>query len=112
MNSPLAHTISVMQVIWGGRWQVGSACSTGEEVEQINSHVSRCGNTTKGAYNLSELTGLEELVLIGVNGNRKTSSRVYARGNCAMRHADIGKQTWRCRYIFKCPQFLAVVVVR
>ena len=48
---------------------------------------------------MSELTGLEELVLIGVNGNRKTSSRVYARGNCAMRHADIGKQTWRCRYI-------------
>lgn len=54
---------------------------------------------TRGAYHLSELTGLEELVLIGVNGNRKTSSRVYARGNCAMRHADKGKQTWRCRYI-------------
>ena len=38
---PLARTISVMQVIWGGRWQVGSACSTSEEVEQINSHMSR-----------------------------------------------------------------------
>lgn len=25
----------------------GSACSTGEEVEQINSYMSRCGNTTK-----------------------------------------------------------------
>ena len=37
----------IMQVIWGGRWQDGSACSTGEEVEQINSHMSRCGNTTK-----------------------------------------------------------------
>lgn len=37
----------VQQVIWGGRWQDGSACSTGEEVEQINSHMSRCGNTTK-----------------------------------------------------------------
>jgi len=37
----------VKQVIWGGRWQDGSACSTGEEVEQINSHMSRCGNTTK-----------------------------------------------------------------
>ena len=36
-----------MQVIWGGRWQDGSACSTGEEVEQINSHMSQCGNTTK-----------------------------------------------------------------
>lgn len=35
------------QVLWGGRWQVGSACSTGEEVEQINSYMSRCGNTTK-----------------------------------------------------------------
>ena len=35
------------QVIWGGRWQDGSAWSTGEEVEQINAHLSRCGNTTK-----------------------------------------------------------------
>lgn len=35
------------QVIWGGRLQEGSACSTGEEVEQINSYMSHCGNTTK-----------------------------------------------------------------
>lgn len=35
------------QVIWGGRLQEGSACSTGEEVEEINSYMSRCGNTTK-----------------------------------------------------------------
>lgn len=35
------------QVIWGGSWQDGSAASTGEEVERINSHMSRCGNTTK-----------------------------------------------------------------
>lgn len=35
------------QVIWRGRLQEGSACSTGEEVEQINSYMSRCGNTTK-----------------------------------------------------------------
>ena len=41
-------------VIWGGRWQEGSACSTGEEVEQINSHLSRCVNTTK--YMLPEGT--------------------------------------------------------
>jgi len=33
--------------LWGGRWQKGSACTTGEEVEQINAHMSRCGNTTK-----------------------------------------------------------------
>ncbi|XP_067055175.1 uncharacterized protein [Acropora muricata] len=46
------------QVIWGGRWQVGSACSTGEEVGQINSHMSRCGNTTK--YMLPE--NREELI--------------------------------------------------
>ncbi|CAH3160482.1 unnamed protein product [Porites evermanni] len=26
-------------VIWGGRWQDGSAASTGEEVEQINCHM-------------------------------------------------------------------------
>ena len=36
-----------IQVLWGGRWQEGSACTTGEEVEQINAHMSRCGNTTK-----------------------------------------------------------------
>lgn len=32
---------------WGGRWQEGSAGSTGEEVEQINSHLSQLGNSTK-----------------------------------------------------------------
>lgn len=31
----------------GGRLQEGSACSTSEEEEQINSYMSRCGNTTK-----------------------------------------------------------------
>ena len=36
-----------IQVLWGGRWQEGSACTTGEEVEQINAHMSRCGSTTK-----------------------------------------------------------------
>ena len=47
--------ISNFQVIWGGRWQEGSACSTGEEVEQINSHMSRCGNTIKYMLPESEL---------------------------------------------------------
>ena len=28
------------QILSGGRWQEGSACSTGEEVEQINAHVT------------------------------------------------------------------------
>ena len=42
------------KILWGGRWQEGSACSTGEEVEQINAHMSRCGNTTK--YMLPEGT--------------------------------------------------------
>ncbi|KAJ7337885.1 hypothetical protein OS493_008043 [Desmophyllum pertusum] len=46
------------QVLWGGRWQEGSACTTGEEVEQINAHMSRCGNTTK--YMLPE--GRDELI--------------------------------------------------
>lgn len=46
------------QVIWGGRWQTDSACSTGEEVEQINSYMSRCSNTTK--YMLPE--GRDELL--------------------------------------------------
>ena len=43
----LIPIIFFYQVIWGGRFQEGSACSTGEEVEQINSYMSRCGNTTK-----------------------------------------------------------------
>ena len=28
-------------------WQERAACCTGEEVEQINSYVSRCGSTAK-----------------------------------------------------------------
>ena len=35
------------KVLWGGWWQEGAARSTGEEVEQINSYISRCGSTTK-----------------------------------------------------------------
>ena len=35
------------QVLWGGRWQVGAGATTGEEVEQINSHFSRLGSSTK-----------------------------------------------------------------
>lgn len=46
------------QVLWGGRWQEGTACTTGEEVEQINAHMSRCGNTSK--YMLPE--GRDELL--------------------------------------------------
>jgi len=35
-------------VLWGGRWQKGASATTGEEVEQINSHrFSRLGNSTK-----------------------------------------------------------------
>ena len=34
-------------MLWGGRWQKGAAATTGEEVEQINSHFSRLGSTTK-----------------------------------------------------------------
>ncbi|XP_028410581.1 uncharacterized protein LOC114533276 isoform X3 [Dendronephthya gigantea] len=46
------------QVIWGGRWQDGASATTGEEVEQINSHFSRLGCTTK--HMLPE--GREELL--------------------------------------------------
>ncbi|XP_028412158.1 uncharacterized protein LOC114534881, partial [Dendronephthya gigantea] len=45
-------------VIWGGRWQDGASATTGEEVEQINSHFSRLGCTTK--HMLPE--GREELL--------------------------------------------------
>ena len=49
---------------------------------------------SQSAFHLLELAGLEELVLTGVNGKQKTSSRVYAHGNCALRHAHKGKQTF------------------
>jgi len=35
------------QVQWGGRWQDEAGATTGEEVEQINSHFSLLGNSTK-----------------------------------------------------------------
>ncbi|XP_046861813.1 uncharacterized protein LOC124455130 [Xenia sp. Carnegie-2017] len=38
------HTV---EVIWSGRWQSGAAATAGEEVEQINSYLSRLGSTTK-----------------------------------------------------------------
>ena len=34
-------------VLWGGRWQNEAAGTTGEELEQINSHFSRLGSCTK-----------------------------------------------------------------
>ena len=37
----------VAKVLWGGRWQQDTGGTTGEEVEQINSHFSRLGNSTK-----------------------------------------------------------------
>ena len=39
--------ISKFKVLWGGRWQEGAGGTTGEEVEQIKSHFSRLGNSTK-----------------------------------------------------------------
>ena len=56
---PSLCAVCLIQVLWGGRWQEGSACTTGEEVEQINAHMSRCGNTTK--YMLPEGMGLSFL---------------------------------------------------
>lgn len=35
------------QVLWGGCWQDGSVCMTGEEVGQRNACMSSCGKTTK-----------------------------------------------------------------
>lgn len=35
------------QVQWGGRWQDEAGATTGKEVEQINSHFSLLGNSTK-----------------------------------------------------------------
>lgn len=77
-------------MLWGGRWQEGSACTTGEEVEQINAHMSRCGNTTK--YMLPEgmilLTVLHELryffciVLVSNNFQLTTVEKSYGINQC------------------------------
>lgn len=39
--------IVVYVALWGGRWKDGAFVTTGEEVEQINSHFSRLGTITK-----------------------------------------------------------------
>ena len=43
----------------------------------------------ESALHLLELAGLEELALTSVNGKQKTSSGVYASGNCALRQPDV-----------------------
>ncbi|KAK2555183.1 hypothetical protein P5673_023160 [Acropora cervicornis] len=63
-----------LKVIWGGRWQVRSACSTSEEVEQINSHMSRCGNTTKYMLPESQLQSLSSFFFSGKK-KQKTKKR-------------------------------------
>ena len=50
-------------MLWGGRWQNGASATTGEEVEQINSHFSRLGTSSK--HMLPE--GIFEFVLIDVH---------------------------------------------
>ena len=37
----------VSQVTWDGEWQDGTGRTSGEEVEQTNSFISRLGSTTK-----------------------------------------------------------------
>ncbi|XP_078375746.1 uncharacterized protein LOC144659183 [Oculina patagonica] len=67
-----AHSWSC-QVIWGGRWQNGASATTGEEVEQINSHFSRLGISTK--HMLPE--GREELLTENaLQWNRKKVERL------------------------------------
>ena len=68
-------------------------------LEKFLNRDSLVPEEAESAFHLLDLAGLEELVLTSVTGKQKTSSRVYARGNCALRHAHKGKQTWRCRII-------------
>ena len=35
------------QILWGGRWQDGAAGSSGEDMEQLFSYLSRWGFSTK-----------------------------------------------------------------
>lgn len=46
----------VCKVLWGGRWQQDTGGTTGEEVEQINSHFSRLGNSTKRFVKVNNFT--------------------------------------------------------
>ena len=39
--------LHVMQLLWGGHWQEGSAASTREDMEQLFSYLSRLDVTTK-----------------------------------------------------------------
>ena len=55
MNVPPSHS-SLQQIKWSGRNQEGAGTTAGEEVEQVNSYLSRCALTTKymskaGIYN-------------------------------------------------------------
>ena len=38
----------------GGRWQAGASATTGKEVEQMNSHLSWLGTSTKHTCMLPE----------------------------------------------------------
>ncbi|XP_046863236.1 uncharacterized protein LOC124456981 [Xenia sp. Carnegie-2017] len=59
------------QVIWSGRWQSGAAATAGEEVEQINSYLSRLGSTTK---NMTASGEYYFLICISTQTERKLSS--------------------------------------
>ena len=51
-----------MQAIWGGRWQDGASATTGEEVEQINSHFSRLGTMTKHMLPEGDFVHVQQIV--------------------------------------------------
>ena len=49
------------QFQWGQKWQVEAGATTGEEAEQINSHFSQLGNSTKHMLPEGEFSPLLEL---------------------------------------------------
>ena len=50
---------------------------------------------SKGAFHLSGLAELKELVLAGINGKRKSTPRKYPRASCAKRIAIFRTQNSR-----------------
>ena len=43
-------SISLIQILWGGRWQNGAAAGAGEDMEQLFSYMSRWSSTTKNMH--------------------------------------------------------------
>ncbi|XP_028409280.1 uncharacterized protein LOC114531881 isoform X1 [Dendronephthya gigantea] len=105
------------QVIWSGRWQEGAAATPGEEVEQINSYLSRLGSTTKNmiasgredcitehllSWNKRKICNLPKLLVLRLKktekklADAKTELATYAREiNLSDADLDASVVSWK-----------------